>query len=33
VAFGQTICRPLSPRCSACPVAAACPRRGVVRTR
>ena len=33
VAFGQTICRPISPRCSACPVAATCPRRGVVRTR
>ncbi len=33
VAFGQTICRPLSPRCSDCPVAASCPRIGVVRAR
>jgi endonuclease-3 len=33
VAFGQTICRPLSPRCSACPVEAACPRLGVERAR
>jgi endonuclease-3 len=33
VAFGQTICRPLSPRCSACPVADGCPRLGVGRAR
>jgi len=33
VAFGQTICRPLSPRCSVCPVVVACPRRGVGRAR
>ena len=33
VAFGQTICRPLSPRCSSCPLNAVCPRRGVGRAR
>jgi endonuclease-3 len=33
VAFGQTLCQPVSPRCSACPVAAACHRVGVVRSR
>jgi endonuclease-3 len=33
VAFGQTICRPTSPRCSECPVADLCPRRGVTRSR
>jgi endonuclease-3 len=33
VAFGQTVCRPLSPRCSDCPVAASCPRVGVTRVR
>jgi endonuclease-3 len=33
VAFGQTICRPLSPRCSECPVAEGCPRLGVGRAR
>jgi endonuclease-3 len=33
VAFGQNVCRPLSPRCSACPAAARCPRVGVVRAR
>jgi endonuclease-3 len=33
VAFGQTICRPLSPRCSACPVARFCARVGVRRSR
>lgn len=33
VAFGQTICRPLSPRCSACPVADGCPRIGVTHSR
>jgi endonuclease-3 len=33
VAFGQTICQPLSPWCSRCPVAELCPRHGVVRHR
>ncbi len=33
VAFGQTICHPTSPRCSECPVAAACKRVGVTRSR
>ena len=33
VAFGQTICRPLSPRCSACPLNAMCPRIGVGASR
>jgi endonuclease-3 len=33
VAFGQTICHPTSPRCSACPVARACRRVGVRRSR
>ncbi|HVA80429.1 MAG TPA: endonuclease III [Candidatus Binataceae bacterium] len=33
VAFGQTICHPTSPRCSACPIARACPRIGVTRSR
>ena len=33
VAFGQTICRPVSPFCSRCPVAAMCPRVGVERNR
>jgi len=33
VAFGQAICRPLSPFCSRCPVAGMCPRRGVTRSR
>lgn len=33
VAFGQTICHPTSPWCSKCPVAAYCPRLGVVRSR
>lgn len=33
VAFGQTICQPVSPRCSACPVADACARVGVTRAR
>jgi endonuclease-3 len=33
VAFGQTICRPLSPRCSQCLLADLCPRIGVVRRR
>ena len=33
VAFGQRICTPVSPRCSACPVAKQCPRIGVIRSR
>ncbi len=33
VTFGQTICHPTSPRCSICPVASHCPRRGVTRSR
>ena len=33
VAFGQVICRPVSPFCSRCPVAAMCPRIGVDKSR
>jgi endonuclease-3 len=33
VALGQTICRPVSPRCSSCPVASYCARVGVHRWR
>jgi endonuclease-3 len=33
VAFGQNVCRPLSPHCSRCPVGHLCPRVGVERTR
>ncbi len=33
VAFGQNVCRPLSPHCSRCPVARSCRRIGVGRTR
>ncbi len=33
VAFGQVICRSVSPFCSRCPVASACPRKGVDRSR
>ncbi|MDY0162417.1 endonuclease III [Desulfobotulus sp.] len=33
VAFGQVLCRPLSPWCSRCPVAHMCPRIGVERSR
>jgi len=33
VAFGQTICQPVSPWCSRCPVAELCPRHGVTRHR
>ena len=33
VAFGQNVCRPLSPHCSSCPVARLCPRVGVGRAR
>jgi len=33
VAFGQTLCQPVSPWCSRCPVAEWCPRAGVVKSR
>jgi len=33
VSFGQTICRPLSPRCSECPIEKWCPKIGVGRQR
>lgn len=33
VAFGQVVCRPVSPWCSSCPVADLCPRKGVNRSR
>jgi endonuclease-3 len=33
VAFGRTICRPVSPHCSRCPVADRCRRVGVTRSR
>lgn len=33
VQFGRTLCTPLSPRCSICPVASICLRVGVTRTR
>jgi endonuclease III len=33
VAFGQTICQPLSPRCSECPIAVHCARVGVTKSR
>ena len=33
VAFGQVLCRPVSPFCSRCPVADMCPRIGVDRHR
>ena len=33
VAFGQVICRPISPFCSRCPVEAMCPRNGVEKFR
>jgi endonuclease-3 len=33
VAFGQTICQPVSPWCSRCPVWHFCPRIGVARSR
>lgn len=33
VAFGQTICQPVSPKCSICPVRMYCPRIGVVKHR
>ena len=33
VAFGQTICQPVSPWCSRCPLSHMCPRIGVIRSR
>jgi endonuclease III len=33
VAFGQNLCHPTSPWCSRCPLAAACARVGVTRSR
>jgi endonuclease-3 len=33
VAFGQVLCRPISPFCSKCPVAEMCPRLGVDKSR
>jgi len=33
VAFGQTLCQPVSPWCSKCPIAKRCPRIGVTRSR
>lgn len=33
VLFGQTICQPISPHCSTCPVRKYCPRIGVTRSR
>lgn len=33
VAFGQILCRPISPFCSTCPVSCMCPRIGVTRFR
>jgi endonuclease-3 len=33
VAFGQRLCRPISPHCSRCPIVTYCPRRGVTTAR
>ncbi|MGH8013897.1 MAG: endonuclease III domain-containing protein [Candidatus Binataceae bacterium] len=33
VAFGQTLCQPVSPWCSRCPLSHLCPRTGVERAR
>ncbi|MGH7864161.1 MAG: endonuclease III domain-containing protein [Candidatus Binataceae bacterium] len=33
VAFGQTLCQPVSPWCSRCPIEGACPRVGVTYSR
>lgn len=33
VAFGQTLCQPVSPRCSECPLLGDCPALGVGRRR
>jgi endonuclease-3 len=33
VLFGQNVCHPVSPRCSICPLAGVCPKRGVMKSR
>jgi endonuclease-3 len=33
VAWGQTICKPVSPLCSQCPLQDICPRNGVIKSR
>lgn len=33
VSFGQTVCRPVSPYCSRCPIERLCPKVGVTRSR
>jgi len=33
VLFGKTICQPVSPWCSKCPISQYCPRVGVIRSR
>lgn len=33
VLFGQTVCQPISPKCSQCPVRQYCPRIGVTKSR
>ncbi len=33
VAFGQKLCRPISPWCSKCPVSDMCRKKGVVKSR
>ncbi len=33
VAFGQTVCRPISPKCTECPVEQLCEKIGVVKSR
>jgi endonuclease-3 len=33
VAFGQTLCQPVSPWCSRCPIEGECPKLGVVHSR
>jgi endonuclease-3 len=33
VAFGQTVCRPISPKCTECPVERYCEKVGVMRNR
>jgi endonuclease-3 len=33
VQFGKTICVPISPKCSQCPIERYCPKRGVIRSR
>lgn len=33
VKHGQTICTPISPQCSACPVSHVCPKKGVTHSR